>query len=190
MDDVETREPRSQRRERVRSVAGLCVLAVLLGAGAISWERRSGAAAAPVLELAPLPEPSAACAEDLSHARHAARVALDTARARMQRYAFAPGDGRDALARLAEAVDCARLSGDAALQAEAATELARVHERIGREVREHAQRYALLRQRERLADAEDDIVFLTELGWPEHGELADQLRRDRIQLEDDAKEAK
>jgi hypothetical protein len=106
----------------------------------------------------------------------------------MQRYPFAPQDGLEALARLAEAVDCARLAGDSGAMSEPSQQLAQAHERIERDFRDHSQRYALLRKHERMREAADDIAYLTALGWPESGAFAEQLRIDRNVLESKAHE--
>ncbi len=172
----------------MRSVAGACVLAALVAAGALAVLRAANSSEALVERPPALPVPSVTCREDREHARHSARAALHAGRARMQRYPFAPHDGLEALARLAEAVDCARLSGDARSLSDSSQELARAHERIERDVRDHSQRYALLRKHERMREAADDIAYLTALGWPERGAFAEQLRIDRSVLESETRE--
>jgi hypothetical protein len=166
------------------------VLAGLVAAGALAVLRAAGDSSEALAEAPPaLPVLDAICREDREHALHAARAALHSGRARMQRYPFAPRDGREALARLAEAVACARLAGDAAALGEASEQLARARQRIERDIRDHTQRYALLRKRERVREAADDIAYLTALGWPERGAFAEQLRIDQGVLEDEAREA-
>lgn len=167
------------------------MLAIMIVLGALfvlrAKDGASGQARLPSLD--PLPEPAASCPEDAQHALHAANAALHAAHARLQRYAFAPRDGRHALARLSEAAECARLAGDAALLAGASTQRAELREQIERDIRDHYQRYELLRQHDRVREAGHDIGYLIALGWPERGPLADQLRLDRDLLESDARKA-
>jgi len=141
------------------------------------------------LKVGPVPEHAASCPEGKEHAAHAAQVALHTAQARMRRYAYAPRDGRRALGRAAEAVECARLAGEPELVRRAAEQLARIRARINGDVRDRLGRYQLLKRGDRLNEAFPDIYYLVELGWPEAGELADQLRRDRETVESDGYKA-
>jgi hypothetical protein len=126
----------------------------------------------------PLPEAQASCPARSEHAADAARAALAAAGARMQRYAFAPREGRLALERLAEAAECARAANDGALEAAASQQRASMRARIEGDARDHFRRYQHLMSHDRLAEASTDIAFLVELGWPERGELAERLRRD------------
>ena len=153
-------------------------LAVLTSVAAGVWRGVRDAARGEDAGWPPLPETQASCPEPREHARHAARAALGAARARMQRYAFAPRDGRLALERLAEAVECARAANDGELASEAARELAGARARIESDGRDHLRRYQHLKERDRLDEAASDIAFLLELGWPESGALARRLRRD------------
>jgi hypothetical protein len=173
---------------QLRATLGSCVLAGLIATGALALLRATEPSDAFTQLPFALPAPVASCSEDREHAEHAARAALHVGRARMRRYPFAPRDGRDALTRFAEAADCARLAGDAGLSREAADQLAEARARIERDVRDHAQRYALLREHGRLAEAADAISYLSALGWPERGAFAERLRIDRAVLDDSALE--
>lgn len=169
--------PRLPGRWIAVAIAAVAVVGAGVGVAWRSSTSRSTAREAahpPALALT-----DAHCPERPAHARHAAHAALHVAHARMQRYPFAPGDGRLALERLGSAVECARLTGDAALIEAAEQQLARVRARIERDARDHLRRYQLLKARGRLREAAADVAYLTDIGWPAHGTLADQLRRDR-----------
>lgn len=175
-------------REKLRAVAGASVLAVIVTLFALYEPRPSASERLP--SLPPLPEPAASCPSDREHAPHAAQRALHAAQARVQRYAYAPRDGRHALERLDEAAECAQLAGDPQLLAIIATQRAALRERIERDMRDHFRRYELLRQHERVREAAHDVIYLTELGWPQRGPLADQLRLDRELIQSAAPKAK
>ena len=178
-------------REKLRAVAGASVLAVIILLGALFAVRELDPAAGERLpSLPPLPEPAASCPSDRQHALHAAQRALHAAQARAQRYAYAPRDGRHALERFDEAAECAQLAGDTQLLASIASQRTELRGRIERDMRDHFRRYELLRQRERVREAAHDVIYLTELGWPEQGKLADQLRLDRELIQSKAPEAK
>lgn len=156
----------------------------LLVVGLISWrlQPRPSAPVARADGLGALIEGASACPEPSARAAHAATAARQEAQARMQRYAFAPHEGRLALNRLSVAVECARLAGDAGLLTSATHEQAALQAQLERDARDHLRRYEILKRRGRLAEASADIAFLIELGWPEAGELAAALRRDRDAL--------
>jgi hypothetical protein len=158
--------------------AGVCVVIALafFATGVLPASR--GDALARDDKWPPLPQAQASCPARSEHAADAARAALAAAAARMQRYAFAPRDGRLALDRLAEAAECARAANDGALEAAASQQLADMRARIEGDARDHFMRYQHLKSRDRVNEASTDIAFLVELGWPESGELADRLRRD------------
>lgn len=169
-------------RSRTWVVCG--AIALLVSLSRVLWlQRRHSAADAEHLALEPLVATRASCPEQRDHGAHAAHVALHVAQARMQRYAFAPGEGRLALDRIAVAVECARLAGDEALAATASQRESQLRERIEREARDRLRRYEILKRHDRLPDAAGDIAFLIELGWPARGALAEALRRDRDALE-------
>jgi len=128
------------------SIAALLALGAFAAQGLFTKQGSIGAPAFP-----PLPEARASCPEQAQHAAHAARAALQAARARMQRYAFAPSDGRRALERIATAVECARLAGDGALERAAAEQSESIRARIDRDARDHFQRYEQLKRHLRLA---------------------------------------
>lgn len=171
-------------RSRKLLVGGSIAALVVLGAVALLYAVRPvlvTGAEAPALP--PLPRARASCPEGRDHAAHAAHTALKIAGARMQRYAFAPSEGRMALAQLAIAVECSQVAGDAQLAALASRREAELRARIEGEAGDRLRRYEALKQHQRLREAAEDIAFLIELGWPEHGALADALRRDRDALE-------
>jgi len=178
-------------REKLRAVAGTSVLTVMVMLGVLFALRAPRPNAGERLpSLPPLPEPAASCPSDREHAQHAAQRALHAAQARAQRYAYAPRDGRHALERFDEAAECAQLAGDPQLHATIASQRAALRERIERDMRDHFRRYELLRQHARVREAAHDVIYLTELGWPQQGTLADQLRLDRELIQSDASKAK
>lgn len=180
----ETSTDRDHRLVKLRgAVSSFVLVVVVIATGALVLRQRDVGEPALSAHVEALPESAATCPDDGVHALHAARAALHGAEARLQRYPFAPRDGRHALARFAEAFECARLAGDDALRDAASARLKEVRATLERDVRDHAQRYALLRQHDRMREAADDIAYLTELGWPERGALAEQLRLDREALE-------
>lgn len=177
MDDLKT-SPVGDGK--LRAVAGASVLAIMVLLGGLFVLRaQQPTAREPLASLPPLPEPAASCPSVREHALHAAQTALHAGQARLQRYAYAPRDGRHALERFGEAAECARLAGDSQLLASIAAQRSALRERIERDMRDHFRRYELLRQHERVGEAAQDIIYLTELDWPSRGPLADQLRIDR-----------
>lgn len=166
--------------QNLRATTGACALAVMmLLCGWLALRAQGPTAGEQLPSLPPLPDLAASCPSDQQHALHAAQRALHAAQAREQRYAYAPRDGRHALERFDEAAECAQLAGDAQLLATVSSQRAAFRARIDRDMRDHFRRYELLRQHERVREAEHDVLYLSELGWPEHGELAEQLRLDR-----------
>jgi hypothetical protein len=172
-------------REKLRAIAGASVLAIMVLLGGLFVLRAQRQTTGDPLSLGPLPEPTAGCPSDRRHALHAAQTALHTAHARLQRYAYAPRDGRRALERLGEAAECARLAGDGQLLASITSQRTALREQLERDIRDHLRRYELLRQHDRVREAAHDISYLIELGWPERGPLADQLRIDRELIQGD-----
>jgi hypothetical protein len=176
---------------KVRAIAGTSVLTIMLLLGGLFLLRAQQPAASGRLPSLPsLPEPAASCPSDREHALHAAQNALHAAQARLQRYAYAPRDGRHALERFGEAAECAQLAGDSQLLASITAQRSALRERIERDMRDHFRRYELLRQHERVGEATHDISYLTELGWPDRGPLGDQLRLDRERIQSAAHKEK